>query len=317
MEFKDYYKILGVEKSATDDDIRKAYRKLAREHHPDVAKDKVRSEEKFKEINEAYEVLGDKQKRKDYDEIGSSWQRGRGVPPQWRASRSSRRRVSGDQDEEFEFGGTGFSDFFEMFFGAERRRSRRFDGFGDFSWDSSEADAADLDTQADLMVTLEEAVRGATRKITVRRAGGEASQTYDVRIPAGVYEGQRIRLAGQGETSRSSGQRGDLFLRVRHAPHPDYRREIGGNLTSDVEVPAWLAVLGGAVEVRTLSGVVRLTIPSGTQNGQKFRIKGHGAPIPGGARGDLYVVINVQVPRDISPKERAIWEQLAAQDQSR
>ncbi len=311
MEFKDYYKILGVEKSATDDDIRKAYRKLAREHHPDVAKDRARSDERIKEINEAYEVLGDKAKRKEYDELGSQWQQAGGAPPRWQGRRFGRRGVDGGRGADFEFGGTGFSDFFEMFFG-ERPRSRAFGGFGDFAWESEPDEQPPADIEADLMVSLEEAVRGGHRKITVRRPGERASQSYDVSIPKGVYEGQRIRLAGQGELTRRSGQRGDLYLRVKFAPHPDYRADIHGDLFTEVEVAPWTAVLGGSVPVQTLDGQVRLTIPPGTQNGTKFRFRDLGAPIKGGARGNLYAVVTIQIPSHVSAQEKKLWEQLAA-----
>ncbi len=311
MEFKDYYKILGVDRSATDDDIRKAYRKLAREHHPDVAKDRVRSEERIKEINEAYEVLGDKSKRKDYDALGAHWQKTGGVPPQWQARRPRRRNRDSGHAAQFEFGGTGFSDFFEMFFGG-RHAERPYGAFSDFAWENDTDEEAAADIEADIMVSLEEAVRGGPRTITVRRPGMRTSQSYDLSIPKGVYEGQRIRLVGQGDLMKGARKRGDLYLRVKFAPHPEYRADIFGDLFTEVEVAPWIAVLGGSVPVQTLDGQVRLTIPPGTQNGTKFRFRDLGAPVKGGGRGNLYAVVTIQIPTRVTTLEKKLWEQLAA-----
>lgn len=186
-DYKDYYATLGVPKTASADDIRKAFRKLARQHHPDVAKDKKNAESKFKEINEAYEVLGDPEKRKRYDELGSDWDRmgGGQAPPNW--GRGAR---AGGFGEGTSFGGTGFSDFFEQFFSGGAHAGRG--GFGGF--EPQEERGGDI--EADLLVTIEEALHGAKKKISFRRDGRSDVETYEVRIPKGVHEGQKIRLAG-------------------------------------------------------------------------------------------------------------------------
>jgi curved DNA-binding protein len=309
VQYKDYYATLGVAKSATHDDIRKAFRRLARQHHPDVAKDKKSAEAKFKEINEAYEVLGDPEKRQKYDTLGADWDQAgpRQPPPGWGGRRSAP-GAGGPEFREFSFGGTGFSDFFEQFFGGGGRRGAhpRGSGFGF----PPEEEAGGSDVEADLLVTIEEALHGSKKKISLRREGSPRVETYEVRIPKGVREGQRIRLAGQGEAAGSRGRAGDLLLRVRFEQHPDYRVE-GGDLISEVELPAWQLVLGGEVEVPTPEGSVRLKVPAGTQPGRKFRLKGRGLHTSEGARGDLYVQPTVTLPTELTAAERAHWEALA------
>lgn len=309
VQYKDYYETLGVPKTAGADEIRKAFRKLAREHHPDVAKDKKRAEEKFKEINEAYEVLSDPEKRKKYDTLGADWERGGGFqpPPGWQQYGGA----PGNGGAEFHFGGTGFSDFFEAFFGGGRGGGAPFGGAfgrGGFSQEPQRGE----DIEADLMVTLEEALHGSKRKISFRRSSGAKTETYDIRIPAGVREGQKIRLAGQGETGGHGASAGDLYLRVRLAQHPDFRVE-DFDLVHELALAPWQAVLGCEHSVPTLEGHARLKIPPGTQNGRRFRLKHHGLPKEGKARGDLYVLIDVALPKTVTPKERALWEQLAAE----
>ena len=231
VQFRDYYETLGVSKTASDEEIRSAFRKLARKYHPDVAKDKKTAEEKFKEINEAYEVLSDPEKRKKYDQLGANWNQPGGFqpPPDWGggAQPGGYYQWSGGDGGgiDFEFGGTGFSDFFEAFFGGGRGRS----AFGGFGQRQRTAERGS-DVEADIMVTLEEALHGATRQVSLRRAGSKKVETYQVKIPRGVREGQRIRLAGQGEAGERGGQSGDLFLRVRLARHPDFTVE-GADLT--------------------------------------------------------------------------------------
>ncbi len=335
MEFKDYYKSLGVARDASGEEIKKAFRKLARQHHPDVAKNKKDAEEKFKEINEAYEVLSDPAKRKKYDELGANWKHGAEFrpPPGWEsfAGRRGRGGAAGQGgDAEFEFGGTGFSDFFEQLFGSTGRR-----GFGRPAGSVGEDFATrGQDVEADLMVTLEEAARGAVRPISLRFAAvcaschgagernhhtcpacagtGQVSKTesYSVKIPAGVGEGQRLRLAGRGSAGIGGGSAGDLYLRVHFARHPDFTVE-GGDLHCEVEVAPWEAVLGASVSVPTLEGRVNIKIPPGTQNGQRLRVRGRGLPRTGGGAGDLLVEIKVEVPQKISEAERRLWEQLA------
>jgi curved DNA-binding protein len=324
VEFKDYYKVLGVERTASSDDIRKAFRKLARIYHPDVAKDKKPAEEKFKEINEAYEVLGDADKRKKYDELGADWKQGGPQPgPGGGAYRTHTWQSGQPGAENFEFGGTGFSDFFEQFFGGGGRG-------GGFAQPGTEKGA---DVEAVLMVTLEEAMKGAIRPITLRRntvcpechgtgAKGRnvcgrcfgtgqiaATDNYKVKIPAGVRDGQKLRVPGQGEPGVGGGPRGDLYLRVRMASHPDFRVE-GGDLYYDLDIAPWEAALGATVSVPLLSGSLNIKIPAGTQNGQRLRLKDRGLPSSGGKSGDLYVVARLQMPKEISDKEKSLWEEL-------
>jgi curved DNA-binding protein len=303
-KFRDYYQTLGVSKTSTPAEIKSAFRKLARQHHPDTAKDKKAAEEKFKEINEAYEVLGDPEKRKRYDQFGADWQHG--PPPQ--AGGGFARQAGGfrpgragqPSEEEFSFGGTGFSDFFEQMFGGRRARG----GFEDMPQRGQ-------DVEADLMVTLEEAFNGSTRQISFRRGSSKKLETYTVKIPKGIREGQRVRLAGQGGTGAGGAGAGDLFLRVKFQRHPDFEIE-GANLVYDLEIPAWDAVLGCSVTVPTLSGRVKLKIPAGTQTGKKFRLPGMGLPEGATKRGDLYAVVGITVPENPSPEEKALWEKIEA-----
>lgn len=301
-QFRDYYQTLGVSKSATPAEIKSAFRKLARQFHPDTAKDKKVAEEKFKEINEAYEVLGDPEKRKRYDEFGANWQQG--PPPRSPFGPAGGFRQSGTRsanEEEFEFGGTGFSDFFEQMFGG-RRTARA--GFGQIPQRGQ-------DVEADLLVSLEEALNGSTRQISFRRGSSKKLETYTVKVPQGIREGQRIRLAGQGGSGASGGGSGDLYLRVKFQRHPDFDID-GGDLHYDLEISAWDAVLGCEATVPTLGGRARLKIPPGTQSGKKFRLPSMGIPLGEGKRGDLYASVNITVPTNPTPKERAIWEELAA-----
>ena len=295
MQFKDYYTVLGVAKTATQDEIRKAFRKLARQHHPDVAKDKKTAEAKFKEINEANEVLSDPEKRKRYDELGADWNRPghQGPPPGWQ------------QGGGMDFGGGGggaFSDFFEMFFGGRGGGGKkRKPGFGAFAQRGG-------DVELELPVTIEEALHGGRKAFNLDRGG--RAETVTVNIPRGVRAGQKIRLAGQGGDGIGGGERGDLYLLVRIALHVDYRAD-GFDLIRAVPVPVWSAVLGGDVEVPTPDGAVKMKIPAGTQPGQKFRLKGRGLPSGKDTRGDFFAEAKVLLPTSLGEKERALWEQLA------
>ncbi len=310
VQFKDYYKTLGVERTATPEEIKAAFRKLARIHHPDVAKNKAAGEAKFKEINEAYEVLGDPEKRRRYDELGENWQDGgaeQGAPRGYARGRA--RGFPGGTT--FEFGGTGFSDFFESFFCTGRGPLGQFGEEG-----GAEADFAQAgrDVEADIMVTLEEALRGSLRKVTLRRTDGdggrERTDSYQVRIPAGVREGQRIRLAGQGGAGFGGGPTGDLYLRVRLARHPDFSVR-GPDLYCDLDLAPWEAVLGVQAKIHALDGATTLRVPPGTAAGSQLRMRGLGLPREDGSRGDLYAVARIQVPRSPSAEERALWEKLA------
>ncbi len=314
LEYKDYYATLGVPKTATPEEIKQAFRKLARIHHPDVAKNKVTGEAKFKDINEAYEVLGDPEKRRRYDELGANWQDGAGGghDPGVRRRGGAGARPNVD----FEFGGTGFSDFFESFFGSGRAGRSPFGGQPEPDGDyGAEFSQAGRDVEADILVDLEEALKGSKRKVTLRRAeeGRDTmrTDTYNVRIPAGVHEGQRIRLAGQGGPGFGGGQTGDLYLRVRLARHPDFSVN-GSDLYFDLDLAPWEAVLGVQVKVPALDGATSLKVPPHTSAGSKLRLRGLGLPKEDGKRGDLYAVVRIEVPTVSSLEERELWEKLAA-----
>jgi len=315
VKFKDYYESLGVSRTATPDEIKQAFRKLARIHHPDVAKNKAAGEEKFKEINEAYEVLGDPEKRRRYDELGADWQNGGAEQAPGPGGFGGRRAGRAPGDPGFQYEGTGFSDFFESFFGGSR------DGFGSSGErgvppfeDEGEVAHRGRDVEADLLVSLEEALRGSSRKITLRRPGDDGqndrTDSYQVRIPPGVREGQRIRLAGQGGAGFGGAPAGDLYLRVRLARHPDFSVQ-GADLYCDLDLAPWEAVLGVKVKIPALDGMTSLSVPAGTVSGGRLRLRGLGLPREDGTRGDLYAVIRVQVPSTLPQEERAAWEQLA------
>ncbi|MEI6349950.1 MAG: J domain-containing protein [Verrucomicrobiota bacterium] len=315
MQFKDYYQSLGVPKTATQDEIKSAFRKLARKHHPDVVKasERAGAEKRFKEINEAYEVLGDPEKRRKYDTLGMDWERGAQPQPGGGFRRAAGGRPGGmggfpgGEDYEFNFGGTGFSDFFEAFFSSGGR------GTGHpFAGARGGGARKGGDVEADLMVPLEEALHGARRKISLQRAGGEV-QTYEVKIPAGVREGQRIRLSGQGSAGTHGAAAGDLYLNVRLAPHPEFRVE-GSDLIHELDAAPSEAVLGGEVSVPTMEGDAKLKLPAGSQPGQRFRLKNRGMPKAEGGRGDLYVVLTIEIPKHLTPKERELWEALAEEE---
>jgi curved DNA-binding protein len=316
VQYKDYYEILGVPRTAGDAEIKKSFRKLAREYHPDVARDKKRAEEKFKEINEAYEVLSDPAKRRKYDELGANWKSGADFrpPPGWEGfpgGQTFRGGRSGSQEFEFQFGGTGFSDFFEQLFGSRMRGATR--GFGraqDFG-DEEPAERG-RDIEGDILVTLEEAMRGAVRTVNVRHQAGRTlkTETHQVKIPPGVTEGQKLRVAGRGEAGSGGGAAGDLYLRVRLARHPDFEVE-EHDLIFEAELAPWEAVLGANLSVPALDGRVNIKIPPGTQNGQKLRVRGRGLPSRSGARGDLIIVARIAVPAKVTEAETKLWEQLA------
>lgn len=310
VQYKDYYESLGVPRNASDADIKKAFRKLAREYHPDVAKDKKKAEEKFKEINEAYEVLSDPAKRKKYDELGANWKSGSDFrpPPGWGGFGGARGAGRTGGQQHYEFSGTGFSDFFEQLFGARGRGGfgRGFGGATAFE----EEDFAERgrDVEGDIMVTLEEAMHGSVRSVTVQH--NSHTQTHQVKIPAGVTEGQRLRLVGRGEAGVGGAGAGDLYLRVRLAKHPDFEVQ-EHNLIYEADLAPWEAVLGTNVSVPTLDGRVNIRIPAGTQNGQKLRVRGRGLPQRSGGNGDLIVVTRIIVPASTTDSERKLWEQLA------
>jgi DnaJ-class molecular chaperone len=318
MEFKDYYATLGVAKSASDKEIKQAFRKLARKYHPDVNPGDAAAEARFKEVNEAYEVLGDPAKRKKYDELGANWrmyeqaqqQGGAGSPfgGQWTWNPGSggfRPMTAEEVEDMFGDGGSPFSDFFNTFFGGgeptDRSRSRG----------RAPRNQKGRDVEHEIELNLEDSLGGSVQRLGINQDGHH--RVVEVRIPAGVTDGSRVRVSGEGGRGSGSGPSGDLFLRVKLRPHPAYERK-GRDLHSKVRVPAATAVLGGEVDVKTVAGKsLRLKIPPTTQNGQVFRLKGHGLPAVGKPddRGDLYATVDVQLPQSVTDEQRRHWEALA------
>ncbi|RYD18939.1 MAG: J domain-containing protein [Verrucomicrobiaceae bacterium] len=307
--FKDYYQTLGVARDASAADIKKAFRKLARQHHPDVATDKKAAEEKFKEINEANEVLSDPEKRKKYDELGADWQHG-GAARQQQHHHGPQDGGWQEAGPEFNFGGTGFSDFFEQYFSGASRY-----GFPEGAAAGHAGGARrGNDVEGDILVTLEEIMEGAVRPISLQmkntRTGKVETHSFQVRIPAGVQDGKRIRVPGQGEPGAGDAPAGDLYLRVRHAAHPDFRTE-GHDLYHDLDLAPWEAVLGTELNVPTLDGSIKLRIPPGSEDGQQLRVRGRGLPKgKDGGRGDYHAVINIRLPSETTAEERELWEKL-------
>jgi curved DNA-binding protein len=290
--FRDYYEVLGVPRGAGDEEIRSAYRKLAREYHPDVNQDPG-AEDRFKEVSEAYEVLRDPEKREKYERLGANWKAGEDVSG---ASGFTGASGFGGGDGQGFADGAGFSDFFESFFGARRGASGGFEGFS----------MRGGDQEATIEVTLEEAARGGKKKISL--ADG---RDFEVRIPPGVRDGQKIRLAGQGGEGASGGPAGDLYLRVRIKRHPRFRRE-DDDLVVEVPVAPWEAALGATVPVPTLDGSAKVKVPAGSSSGRRLRLRGEGMPGPGGRKGDLYASVRIVVPKTLEKRERELFEELAA-----
>ncbi|HTD13059.1 MAG TPA: DnaJ C-terminal domain-containing protein [Steroidobacteraceae bacterium] len=308
MEFRDYYKVLGVERSATADQVKTAYRRLARRYHPDVSKEKD-AEARFKETQEAYEVLKDPQKRAAYDELGSDWKSGQQFrpPPGWdgAAAGHARRARSRGPDGDAQFTDEQFSDFFSSLFGAEARHAA-----------GARRARAGRDHHARVELDLEEAFRGTTRTLELRhpelKPDGSVelrSRTVRVNIPAGVTEGQLVRLAGQGEPAAGAGAAGDLYLEVHIQPHAQYQLD-GRDVTVSFAIAPWEAALGAAVTVPTLGGAVAMQIPAGAQSGQKLRLRGRG--LPGQPAGDQYVQLKVVLPPADTPQAQALYEEMRA-----
>ena len=334
---RDYYEVLGVTRSASADEIKTAYRKLARKFHPDLNPGDKAAEERFKELQEAYDTLSDPENRKLFDKYGENWkavkQGGGAPPPGWEGARTT----GGSQPSGFDFsgfdfggvgrgggsgaGGVGFDIFEEMFSGAGGRggRGRRRER-GD-------------DVEAQLELSLEEAHRGGRRTLQMQAAetcttckgtglvqdktcetcGGAGQvlkpKTIEVKIPAGVRDGSTIRLAGQGGAGMNGTQPGDLYLRIRLRPHPVFTVR-GDDLEIELPIAPWEAVLGTKVEVPTIDGKVDLTIPAGAQSGQRLRLRGQGLNKRAGGRGDEYVRLKVGTPKEISDDERRLYEEL-------
>ena len=316
MEFKDYYRTLGVDKTATGKELKQAYRKLARKHHPDVNPGDSAAEGRFKEVTEAYEVLGNTKTRRKYDELGANWRlydqtQSSGQGPaggwpftggRWTINVDGSSAGAGPRDP---FGGEDpFSDFFHAFFAgqapshrpARPRRASRDKGH---------------DVEDGVVLTLQEAFRGIQRRVSINTRG--QARSLEIRIPAGVGNGARIRIPGEGEAVVGGGAAGDFFLRVRIAPHPHLRRK-GRDLYVTVEVPVTTVILGGTVDVTALEDTpLTLKIPQGTRGGQVFRLKGHGMPAvrKPAAPGDLYATVELTIPRDLTPVQRSHYEALA------
>ena len=301
MEYQNYYKILGVSRDATVNEIKKSYRKLARKYHPDVSGD-PNAEEKFKQVKEAYEVLKDPEKRKSYDTIGSGWKQGQGFtpPPGWKFHPSD---IEGMKPEFQE----GFSEFFESLFGGRLGRAAY--------WKQHEFEQRGQDQHSRVTISLEEACNGVTRLITLQESS-QVGQVISkrrqlrVKIHAGVTENQQIRLKGQGAPGIGGGPNGDLYLEIHLAPHPLFTVE-GQDIYLNLPVTPWEAALGCKVSIPTLRGPVDLTIPSGSQTGQKLRLKGRG--LSGKNPGDQYVLIKIYTPEPKNDQQRELYRQMAKQ----
>ena len=303
---RDHYESLGVPRDASDDDIRRAYRRLARQYHPDVNKEPG-AEDRFKEVSEAYDVLRDSEKRAQYDRYGANWRAAQEAARQGRGPRARPGGGAGGfegfgaggfDDVQVEFGEGGIDDILEGLFG-RGGRGRRGSGFDGFAMRGA-------DQEAELELTLEEAARGGRRRISF----GDG-RDLEVNIPPGVRDGQRIRLAGEGEPGPGGGPTGDLFLRVRIRPHPRFRLD-GRDLFVDLPVAPWEAALGASVEVPTLDGTARVKVPPGSSSGRRLRLRGEGYPTgTGDGAGDLYAVVKIMVPKRLTKKERELFQQLA------
>ena len=314
---KDYYKVLGVNKNATPEDIKKAYRQLALKYHPDRNKGDKEAEERFKEINEAYAVLSDQEKRRQYDMFGAEG---------FRARYSQEDIFRGfDIGDIFKDAGFGTSDIFSILFGGGgRRRGVRyttFNGpFGQYTTGAGGPDYADYfsrggagpskgrDMVSDLTITLEEAASGSEKLLSIRRDG--KSEKIAVKIPAGIDTGKKLRVAGKGERGAGGGPAGDLYVRVQLQKHPHFRRE-GDDIYIDREIPFSEAALGTSIEVPTLNGIKKVKIPAGTSGNTKLRLKGEGIPhLKGKGKGDAYVRIFIKVPKKLNSKQKALVESL-------
>mgnify|MGYP001411140603 CR=1 FL=1 len=307
----DYYKLLGVEKSATPEEIKKAYRKLALKYHPDRNKGNKEAEEQFKKISEAYAVLSDKEKRQQYDSFGSA-----GFQQRYSQEDIFRNADLGDILREFgiNFGGGGRTTFrssgggniFEEMFRQPGAGGRASHGFQDFR---QQQQVKGTDLSLEMPITLNEVLTGAEKTISLGR--GAAAEKVSVKIPAGIETGKKLRISGKGSPSPMGGPPGDLYLLIKVEPHPVYTRE-GSHLTMDLQIPYSSAVLGAEVEVPTLEGKqLKVKVPPGCQPQAKLRLRKHGLPEgPGGTRGDLLVRILVAVPKDLSEKQQELVEKL-------
>ncbi|WP_163339500.1 DnaJ C-terminal domain-containing protein [Desulfopila sp. IMCC35008] len=317
MEYKDYYKILGVNKDASSDDIQRAYKKLARKHHPDVNK-AADAEDKFKEINEAKEVLRDPEKRKLYDRYGKDWENaGQQPPPHW-DQQTGQNRTGDPFSESYRYGSgehfrsaDDFSDFFKQFFGD------RFSHTTSGPTQDRYYDAPGQSREAEITVGLEEVFHGTTRTITFQvfeaQADGQLlpkEKTLQVKIPRGVTHGSVIRLAGQGEKGFGHGADGDLLLRVLLSPDPRFH-VVGYDLYTSVAISPWEAALGAKIPVSTVDGTVTLSIPAGTQNRKRFRLRGKGIPKKKSGAGNIIIEVEIRVPETLGEEEKRLFQELS------
>lgn len=306
MQYKDYYKILGVDKKASQDDIKKAFRKLAVKYHPDKTKGDKASEEKFKEVNEANEVLSNPEKRKKYDELGQQWNQyqqsgGNEGSFDWSQFQQGGRRSGGSGD--FGFGSSGFSDFFEQFFGGS---------FGGQEFSGQQFQSAGHDLRLDLNISLEEAYNGTSRQFQVD------GETLQIKLKPGTYDGQQIRIKGKGGKGRGNGPRGDIYGFVHLQPHPHFK-VTQSDLHCTINIDLYTALLGGKATVETLKGKLKINVAPGTENGKILRLKNMGMPFynESGKFGDLYAKVNVEIPKNLSEKEKELFRQLAEMKASR
>jgi curved DNA-binding protein len=306
MNYKDYYKILGVNKDASEKDIKKAYRKLAAKHHPDKNPDDKASEEKFKEINEANEVLSDKEKREKYDTLGSNWEAYQNTGDDWRdyANQANQRKSRGDgysyQGDPSGFygqgaqGGDDFSSFFESYFGAGGRSAR-----------GQRPTHSGGDTQAEMPITLLEAYEGSKRTFEIH------NEKLRITIKKGAYDGQQLKIKGKGQSGAQGGKRGDLYIILKVQADPRFERR-GDNLLYNASVDLYTAILGGKIEVPTFTGTLKITVPKGSETGKTLRLKGKGMPKYNKptTHGDLLVKLNVDLPKTLTKEEEELFKKL-------
>ncbi len=321
VKFKDYYEVLGVKRDATDEQIRQAYRKLARKYHPDVNPGDKASEDKFKELNEANEVLSDPEKRKKYDQLGANWKNGADFtpPPGWGQVNVE----YGDLNDIF--GSSGFSDFFESIFGGGRANTRTR---------ARNRTERGQDAEAEMAISLEDAHRGGVQRVSIQgvracqtcagtgtasgvvcatcRGSGQvlSPRTLDVNIPPGARNDSVIRLARQGQPGQGGGEAGDLFVKLKIRPHPLFTVS-GDDITAEIAITPWEAVLGATIEVPTIDGKAEMKVPPGTQGGQRMRLRGQGLSKRGGGRGDEYVKFKIVVPTHPSEREKELFKELS------
>lgn len=307
MNYKDYYNILGVSKDASQAEIKKAYRKLASKYHPDKNQGDASAEAKFKEVNEAYEVLGDPDKRQKYNTLGANWQAYQQGGGNWEqftrggGPGGHTFHFEGDPSEFFGRGDSGFSSFFEMFFNNRGGRNP-FDAFGRGQGGRS---FKGQDIEAELPITLLEAYQGSQRTFTLN------DQTMRISIKPGAYDGQRLRIKGKGQPSMQGGEAGDLYIVLKVQADPRFKRK-NDNLIYTKKIDLYTAVLGDKTEIPTMAGTVKMSIPKGSESGKVLRLKGKGMPIydKKGQYGDLLVKLEVQLPKNLSKKEEELFQQL-------